>query len=141
MILDLPRRLLSKSFEETTFRQAVRRLVPSAARAALMRGLYNAFLQSMLWRRVDARTILLADFPRCGNTWLRFMLASALHAVESGEIRQMTEAEMIALVPSLSARADLSRQKYGPGDNMMNKHLPHRHHFRRGVVTFPELYN
>lgn len=141
MLLDLPRLLLSKSFEDTAFRRVVHRLLPPRARATLMAGLQSVFMRAQMAQRVGPRTILVADFPRCGNTWMRYMLASALHAAASGEVRRMAdEPEMIGYVTSLAARNEFRPYVFAGGTSLLKTHMPHQRCFRRGIVTYRNLF-
>lgn len=141
MLLDIPRLLIRASDKDSVVRRVVHHLLPASIRSAIIRSLHRTYLRAHVYQRVDPHTILIADFPRCGNTWMRFMLASALHAASTGEVRQVDSEEMYNYVPSLGSQGKHIRYAYGPGTNLLKTHLPHHPRFKRGIVTYRHLYN
>ncbi len=114
----------------------LRRLVPAGARSWLREWTERAVVESQVARRVNDRTILLADFPRCGIGWIRFAAATVLHYQETRQWRKLSWEEMYRYAPSLSAARDFTPYRYQGGDNLLKTHYPYHRAFRRGIIIY-----
>lgn len=132
---DVSRRLVYW-VNHTPARKVWRNFMPDWLRRLAADKLVSAFLAKQISIRVDAHTVLLADFPRCGNTWIRYLLATVLHWRETGSISKLSPSEFYHYCPTLAGQAPHEPYYFGNGTSLLKTHLPHREEFRRGIVTY-----
>ena len=114
-----------------------KRFVPSRIRRWLRVFVAGLAIRSQVASRVDAKTILLADFPRCGVGWIRFAMATVLHYHETGEFRKLTHDEMYRYAPTLTGQEKVYRPYHFNGrDNLLKTHYDFHPRFRRAIIIY-----
>lgn len=118
-------------------RDTVNRWLSPRARSFLRNTVGYAILLRRISTRVDAKTFMLAEYPRCGVTWLRFLIATGLHHQRTGEIRKLSPAEMEAYAPNLAGDEAVHGMHRFAGDfSVLKTHLQFNRRFERAVVIY-----
>jgi len=118
-------------------RAGLSRWASPGVRSFLRNTLGWAVLTRQITARVDPKTILLAEFPRCGVTWLRFLIATGLHHQRTGEIRKLSHDEMEAYAANLLGREKLYRPyRFAHGYSVLKTHSFFDPRFERAIVIY-----
>ena len=121
----------------TGFRDAM----PTTLRRWMADRLLRLTIEMQVTSRVDPQTILLADFPRCGMGWIRFLLATVLHYQNTGAFRKLTFDDMYPYAPTLTGReATYQPYRFHGGSHLLKTHAPYHPQFRRAIVIYRNPY-
>jgi hypothetical protein len=91
-------------------------------------------------QRVDKKTILLADYPRCGVNWLRFTLATVLHYRLTGEFRRLEHREMANYTLTISGHAKYQPTYFNDGMSFVKTHSHYFPEFHRAIMIYRNPY-
>jgi len=91
-------------------------------------------------QRVDGKTILLADYPRCGVNWLRFTLTTVLHYRLTGEFRRLAHREMGNYTPTISGHENYQPSYFNDGMSFVKTHSHYFPEFRRAIMIYRNPY-
>lgn len=101
-------------------------MIPSSKPALLARQAVRRGVVYKRHRGLDAGDVMIASFPRSGNTWLRFVLAD----LATGEPQDFESVERV--VPSVGWHQEAQRLARG-GGRLIKTHETHRPEYRRAV--------
>lgn len=87
-------------------------------------------------QRVNGRTILLADYRRCGVAWLRFTLATVLHYRETGEFRKMTHKDLEVYCGSIHGHERYKPYYFNGGMSFLKTHSHYYPEFKRAIMIY-----
>jgi len=136
---NLPRQLLLWS-RSSALRSFWRASLPKGLRRVATETLLDSFIKQQLAIRVDPKTVLLADFPRCGNTWIRYMLATLLHWRETGTVVKLDAEEFYRYCPTLAGEESYKPYYFLDNRSFLKTHMEYRPEFRRGIVTYRDPF-
>lgn len=91
-------------------------------------------------QRVNSRTILLADYRRCGVAWLRFTLATVLHYRETGEFRKMTHKDLEVYCGTIHGHERYNPHYFNGGDSFLKTHSHYYPEFKRAIMIYRNSY-
>ncbi len=90
--------------------------------------------------KVDPKTIMLADYPRCGISWIRYLLATTLHYRTSGEVRKLSLKEVYAYVPTLVGDEKDKRFYFNGENSLLRTHHRYYDKFKQAIVIYRDPY-
>jgi len=91
--------------------------------------------------KVTNHTVLLADYPRCGIGWIRYMLATALHYNATGMLKKLSNSEMYVYAPTLAAIDEKLKPYYYKEDYYLLKtHHKYYDNFRKAIIIYRDPY-
>lgn len=111
-------------------------ILPPSLYLFLHRHLRKFFYNIQIKSRVDDYTVLLADYPRCGIGWLRFVIATVLHYQCAGEFRKLSPWEMYKYTPTLADKGSYAPFYFNGRYSLLKTHLGHTPQFKRGVIIY-----
>ena len=103
---------------------------------AVLKRVVEVYDRERLLQRVDEKTILLADYPRCGIAWIRFTMATVLHYRKTGEFRKMTNAEMGNYCPSVHSHDEFNHSHFNGGTKFAKTHSHYHPNYRRAMTIY-----
>lgn len=90
-----------------------------------LRGIYNlTYIEKNYaeWR-INENSLMIASYPRSGNTWLRYLLASAFYFIGSGKLEKLEHYQMYKYIPTLMQKDNKTLEAY----NINGYHLVKTH--------------
>jgi len=114
----------------------IRKAIPKPLLLASYEVLRKIFYQMKVRECVDDDTIMLADYPRCGIGWFRFVIATVLHYQRRGDFHKLTHSEMYDYAPTLAAKGKHKPFYFNTTFSLLKTHHNHLSAFKRGVVVY-----
>lgn len=121
---------------DTAHYKSVIDILPLALYLFLHRHLRKIFYNIQIKSRVDDYTVLLADYPRCGIGWLRFVIATVLHYQCVGEFRKLSHSQMYKYTPTLAGREKYAPFYFNGKYSLLKTHLSCMPQFKRGIIIY-----
>ncbi len=86
--------------------------------------------------RVDDNAVIMADFPRCGVGWLRFMIATVLHFRITGEYKKLSFMEMYKYTPTLAGKEKYAPFYFNNNVTLLKTHRDYNHKFKSALIIY-----
>jgi hypothetical protein len=116
--------------------KTIRNILPLSIYLFLHKSLGKIFYHKQIKSRVDKFTVLLADYPRCGIGWLRFVIATVLHYYHTGGFRKLSSSEMYTYVPTLAGREIYKPFYFNGRYSLLKTHYKYIPDFRQAIIIY-----
>ncbi|OGS43994.1 MAG: hypothetical protein A2539_07670 [Elusimicrobia bacterium RIFOXYD2_FULL_34_15] len=94
-------------------------------------------VKKQIKERVTKHTVMLADYPRCGVGWIRFMLGTVLHYNSTEELKKLTKLEMYKYAPTIAGTEKKFEPFYFNGDKYLLKtHYKYFKNFNKAIIIY-----
>ncbi|MBN3040444.1 MAG: sulfotransferase domain-containing protein [Candidatus Omnitrophica bacterium] len=131
---------ITTKIKDLSHSKTLRRIIPASMFITLHSIFRLPYYHKQISQRVDENTILLADYPRCGIGWLRFVLSSALHLENKGEILKLNHDQMHKYAPTLAGRVFHKAYRFGNDYNLLKTHYRYDQRFKKAVVIYRDPF-
>ena len=132
--------ILIRASHQKILRLMIPRYTRGFIRKIIISPIVGSYEKKRILQRVDADTILLADYPRCGVNWLRMIFATVLNYRESGEFRKITHEEMLNYCPSIHGHETYRPYHFNGGISFLKTHSHYYPEFKRAIMIYRESY-
>ncbi len=133
-------KVLYNFFAKAAHWQKLKAAMPSFMRRFIskyiVKAVADAYDRERRLRWINDKSILLADYPRCGVNWLRFVLATLLNYRMTGEIRKLTIAEMGKFAPTVHSHGNFDSHCFNDGASFAKTHSHYFPEYRRAVMIY-----
>jgi len=124
--------------------QKIKALAPSFLRKFvskhIVKKVVDIYDRERLLQRVDEKTILLADYPRCGIAWVRFTMATVLHYRTNNEFRKLTFPELGSYCPTIHSHGEFDPIYFNDGVSFIRTHSHYYPEYRRAIMIYRDPF-
>lgn len=132
--------LLAKAAHQERLKSATPNFIRKFISKYIVKAVARTYDRERRLQRVDSKTLLLADYPRCGINWVRFTLSTVLHYRLTGEFRNVTHREMGNYTPTISGHEVYRPTYFNGGMSFVKTHSHFFPEFPRAIMIYRNSY-